>query len=278
VTFDYVANFPISEDRLPQRLRTLLEPVSLDPRQKVEVACIYEHDPYGADAEHVHLQTAVVQDDSDSPIGVINEAGQGVVEYSVPAGGKGCASDFSPTLSGHDYIVAAWGSGSFFSFNLAEKVWMTLGLTPRCVGNNHQRVIYDDLGLPEFGVVDGEISNEYFWQPNRNISWKMSNEYLRRYLWLRGARGVRTFFYQKQFPRESKIRDLLGETNHVVLKPEDGPQWYTLDIREHNDGLLVQLWASVGAITRELCGDLHPILSRFHRIIALPVDPARPLN
>ena len=56
MAFDYVTNFPIPEALLPARLRTLLEPVSLDPQQRVEVSCLFEQDPYGADAEHVHLQ------------------------------------------------------------------------------------------------------------------------------------------------------------------------------------------------------------------------------
>ena len=214
---------------------------------------MFEQDPYGTEAEHVHMQTAVILDESDSPIGVLNDAGHGVVEYSVPAGGKGCVADYSPSLSGHDYIVAAWGNGSFYSFNLAEKVWMTLGLTARCVGNEKQRLVYDDLGLPEFGVAQGGISNEYYWQATRNISWTMSNEYLRKYLWLRGARGVRVFFYQTLFREDPQLRELMGDSSHVVLKPEDGAHWYTLDIREHKGGLLVQIWASVESVTCEIC-------------------------
>ena len=214
---------------------------------------MFEQDPYGTEAEHVHMQTAVILDESDSPIGVLNDAGHGVVEYSVPAGGKGCVADHSPSLSGHDYIVAAWGNGSFYSFNLAEKVWMTLGLTPRCVGNEKQRLVYDDLGLPEFGVAQGGISNEYYWQATRNISWTMSNEYLRKYLWLRGARGVRVFFYQTLFREDPQLRELVRDSSHIVLKPEDGAHWYTLDIREHKGGLLVQIWASVASVTCELC-------------------------
>ena len=126
MALDYLASFPIPEALLPARLRALLEPVSLDPRQKVEVACLFEQDPYGADAEHDHLLMAVVPDDSDTPIGVLDEAGQGVVEYSVPAGGKGCVASLTPSISGYDYIVAAWGGSSFYSFNLAEKVSVTI--------------------------------------------------------------------------------------------------------------------------------------------------------
>ena len=175
--FDYIGAFPIPVAILPKKLRDLLEPVSFDPQQRVEVASLFESDPHGPNVEHLHFQTAVIIDDGDEPIDVLDEGGQGVVEFSVPIDRKECASKFVPSISGQDYIIASWGDGSFYSFHLAEKVWMTLGLTPRCVGNEHQRLIYDDLGLPEFGVVEGEISSEYYSESKRNISWKMSNEY-----------------------------------------------------------------------------------------------------
>lgn len=251
--FDYVAAFPIPAAILPTRLRSLLEPIGLNPLQRVEVACLYESDPHGLNVEHVHLQTAVILDEGNEPLEVMDEAGQGVVEFSVPAGGKGCAAEFSPSITGHDYIVAAWGSSSFYTFHLAEKVWMTLGLTPRCVGNNHQRLIYDDLGIPEFSVVEGEISSEHYWQSNRNVSWKISNEHLRKYLWLRGARAVRAFYYETLLPDQKVMRDLMCGSTHIELKPVEGPAWYCLDIREHKSGLLIQVWASVTAATCELC-------------------------
>jgi len=176
------------------------------------------------------------------------------VEYSVPAGDeRGCSANFFSSISGHDYIVAAWGDGSFYTFNLAEKVWMTLGLTSRCVGNDQQRLVYDDLELPEFGVAEGEVSSEYHWSLKRTVSWRMSNEYLRRYLWLRGARGVRVFYYSVLLPDVSEIRAIMGGEPHVFRKPTDGVAWYELDIREHNGRLLLQLWASVEAVMPELC-------------------------
>lgn len=64
---------------------------------------------------------------------------------------------------------------------------MALGLPPRCVGNQHQRLVFDDFGLPEFGVAEADVSSEYHWSLKRPVSWRMSNEYLRRYLWLLGA-------------------------------------------------------------------------------------------
>lgn len=252
--FDYLAEFPIPVHVMPPRLRGLLEPVGLTPSQFVEVASMQESDPHGEQAEHLHLLMAVVPGLDDGPIEVLSEAGDGVVEYSVPAGDeRGCSADFSPSISGHDYIVAAWGDGSFYTFNLAEKVWMTLGQTPRCVGNDQQRLVYDDLGLPEFGVAEGEVSSDYHWNLKRTVSWRMSNEYLRRYLWLRGARGVRVFYYSVQLPDVPEVRAIMGGESHVDRKPTEGVAWYELDIREHKGGLLLQLWASVEAVMPELC-------------------------
>lgn len=252
--FDYLEAFPIPAHVLPPRLRGLLEPVGLSPSQVVEVAAMQESDPYGKQAEHLHLLMAVVPGVDDGPIEVLSEAGYGVVEYSVPVGDvRGCSTDFSPSISDYDYIVAAWGNGSFYTFNLAEKVWMTLGLTPRCVGNDQQRLVYDDLGVPEFGVAEGEVSSEYHSNLKRSVSWRMSNEYLRRYLWLRGARGVRIFYYSAQLQDVQEVRAFMGGETHVSRKPAEGAAWYELDIREHEGGLLLQLWASVEAVMPELC-------------------------
>jgi hypothetical protein len=251
---DYSAAFPIPSHVLPPRLRSLLEPVGLSPRESVEVARKLESDPHGPQAEHLHLLMAVVPGAEGELIPVLRESRHGVVAHSVPYGDRfGCSARFSPSISGHDYIVAAWGDGSFYTFNLAEKVGMALGLTPRCVGNDQQRIIYDDLSLPEFGVAEGEVSSDYYWRLKRNVSWRMSNEYLRRYLWLRGARGVRVFFYQAQLPDTPELRVLMEGARHLDRAPEDGVAWYELDLREHKGGLLLQVWASVEAVMPQLC-------------------------
>ena len=254
---DYLADFPIPAALLPQRLQDLLAPVGLSARQQVEVACHDEVDPHGENSEHVHLLMAVVAEDGDGPLPVLDEAGNGVVEHSVPMGDrKACIREFSPSLSGHDYVVASWGDGSFYTFNLAEKVWMALGLTPRCVGSEAQRMIYDDLGLPEFGAAQGEVSSEYQWTLKRKVSWKMTNEYLRRYLWMRGARGVRAFYYETQLQDLPELRALMGGDAHVELEPNEGVIWYQVELQEHRHGLLLQVWASVEAVSCELCPEL----------------------
>ncbi|MCS6159848.1 hypothetical protein [Shewanella baltica] len=252
--FDYLAAFPIPEESLPPKLRELLTPVGLSANIRVEVAAMKETDQYGPNAEHLHLQMAVVSGIESQPIENMREAADGVVQFSIPIDDHiGCASSFSPSISGHDYIVAAWGNSSFYSYNLSEKVWMTLGLSPRCVGNDEQRLVYDDLSLPEFDVADGDISTNYQSSLKKNVCWRMSNEYLRRYLWLRGARGVRVFYYQIQLEDTPQIREIMNGKTHVVLHPTEGVDWYELDISEHNNRLLLQLWASVEAVMPERC-------------------------
>lgn len=222
------------------------------PSQSVEVTTRYQFDLHGPNREYVHMTMALIPDDHGIVPPLLRESDTGLVAHSVPmADNKGSCRNFVPSVSGHDYIIASWGDSSFYSFNLAEKVWMALGLTPRCVGNDSQRVIYDDLSLPELAVAEGEISNEYYWKPKRNISWTISNEYLRRYLWMRNAIAARVFHYQVLVQDEIRIRKLMNGSRHVQLKPKDG--WYELDIREHNNALLLQIWATVTAALPELC-------------------------
>ncbi len=234
------------------RLRALLSPVGLDPLEQVEVTSDLVFDHHGPNAEFVHMLLAVVPESINSPVPIFDEAGDGVVSFSEPVlGDKGSSEDFSPSMSGYDYIVASWGDGSHYTYNLAEKVWMALGLTPRCLGNEKQCLVYDDLGIPEFAIAEGEVSREYHFDSSRNVTWRMSNAHLRKYLWLRGARGVRTFFYQAQLPDDPGLRQLMKGTQHVDIKPDPG--WYEIDIRENDGGLLLQVWASVDAVSCELC-------------------------
>lgn len=251
-TIDYIADFPIPAAILSARLRSLLEPIGTDPAERVEITADLEFDHHGPNEEFVHMIMAAVHESVPSPLPVFDESGDGVVAFSVPVlEGKGDSQDFAPSISGHDFIVASWGDGSYYTYNLADKVWMALGLTPRCLGNDDQRLVYDDLGVPEFGVSEGEVSREYHFTSSRNVSWRMSNEYLRKYLWVRGARGVRAFFYQARYPDGPELRALMAGLPHVDIKPDNG--WYEIDIREHQGSLLLQVWATVDAVSCELC-------------------------
>ena len=246
-----MTQFPIPDTQLPPRLRSLLEPVDSDPQRRVEVASRYDADQYGPDREYLHMVMALVPKPRLSLLGIPREARNAVVSFSTPVvSEQGGLAEFTPSVSGLDYIVASWGDGYFYSYNLAEKVWMALGLSPRCLGGDLQKVIFDDLSLPEFGVVEGEISTEHYFSSKRNVCWTMSNEYLRRYLWMRGAYGVRVFFYEALLPDCPDLRSVMEGEAHAHLKPDGG--WYELDIREHKGKLLIQLWASVVAVAPEL--------------------------
>lgn len=255
MTIDYINQFPIPETILPQRLRGLLEPVGDDPALKVEVTTRREKDPYGSSREHVHMIMAAVPETAVAALGVVDETSNGVASFSVPVvDHKGGLAAFAPSISGHDYIVASWGDGSFYSYALAEKIWMSLGLSPRVLGGEQQRIVYDDLSIPEFGVAEGETSTQYYFSAQRDVCWRMSNEYLRRYLWMRGMHGVRVFFYEALMPDSPELRGVMGGQSHVYLAPQGG--WYQLDVREFKGALLVQVWASVAAVTPNLCPEL----------------------
>ncbi|WP_028237970.1 hypothetical protein [Stutzerimonas azotifigens] len=247
---DYLAAFPVPAHLLPERLRLLLQPIGTDPALRVEVSCFTEDAPSEPKREAVFMLMAVVPGDSHSAVPILSSE-QGQVAYSTPIlREKGSERGFSPSVSGYDYIVASWGDGSFYTYHLAEKVWMTLGLTPRCFGNEQQRLVYDDLGLPEFGVAEGEISAQYYFTASRQIQWFMSNEYLRKYLWLRGGRGVRQLYYKVMLQDVPELREWMNGRQFVELGASGG--WLEGDIREERDGFLLQVWATVEAISCEL--------------------------
>lgn len=246
-----IDEFPIPVAILPLRLRALLEPVGNEPTLRVEVSTRWEMDRHGPDREYVHMIMAAVPEGTLSSLGVVREADDGVVYFSVPyIEHQGDLTEFAPSISGNDYIVASWGNGSFYSYALAEKVWMALGLSSRTLGGTEQRIIYDDLSLPSFGVAKGEVTTQYHFTSQRNVQWLMSNEYLRRYLWMRGKFGVRVFFYEAYLPDSHDLRSLMAGQRQILLEPDGG--WYRLGIREFKEGLLLQVWASVVAATPEL--------------------------
>ena len=79
----------------------------------------------------------------------------------------------------------------------------------------------------------------------------MSNEYLRRYLWIRGTYGVRVFYYETLMPDGLELRALMAGEAHVQLGTDD--DWYKVVILEHLGSLLVRVWGAVVAISPELC-------------------------
>lgn len=250
---DYLATFPVPQQLLPEKLRRLLSPIGLDPQERVEISALLEDkDVNGAREEVLHLVMAAVPEAAVDTLETLEADGDGVVAYSVPVlREKGNCAEFAPSVAGHDYIVASWGDGSFYSYSLAEKIWMALGLTASCIGNSEQRLVYDDLGLPEFGVAEGELSATYYWEVSRNVIWRMSNEYLRKYLWMRGAVGVRSFYYSAVLPATPDLVALMADKEYFDLKAEGN--WCHGDIQKTERGLHLQVWGTVAAVSCELC-------------------------
>lgn len=249
---NYLDDFPLSNSLIPARLKQLLTPVDVNnPKSHVPVAEHFEHDLSGDDRECLLFQMAAVQKEDISSISAADYQHGGVVSFSTPdVTVNGGISDFTPSISGHEYIVASQGGGSFFTFNLAEEVWMALGLTPRSIGGEHQKLIFDDLALPDLNIASGEVSNEYYWSPKRDVKWTMRKDYLRQYLWMRGAIGTSVFFYEKLLQDSRDIRTLMKGKTHY--RDEIKGNWYELDLREHRGQILMQTWGVVQTVSSEL--------------------------
>ena len=107
---DYLTAFPVPAHLLPERLRLLLQPIGTDPAIRVEVSCFTEDAVSEPKNEAVLMLMAVVPDDGLNAIPVLH-SDQGQVAYSTPiVRDKGSERAFSPSVNGHDYIVASWGN------------------------------------------------------------------------------------------------------------------------------------------------------------------------
>ena len=56
----------------------------------------------------------------------------------------------------------------------------------------------------------------------------MSNEYLPRYLWMRGAYAIRVFFFEALLPDGPELRAVMAGDTHVRLGIDS--DWYVLDV------------------------------------------------
>jgi len=245
--------FPIPESLLPLALKRLLanEPQSETAKQ-VLVAERFEKEAYGLGYEAYHMLMAAVRSERAASFGVPSESSDGVVSYSTPdIREKGGARGFKPSVSEEEYIVAAWGSGHYYGFHLSDKVWMTLGLSPRSIGGTHQQLIYDDLQLPLLNIAKGHVSNEYYWTQRGNVQWTMRNDYLRRYLWMNDYVGIRVFFYEANLRDTPEWQSFRTKIKDDELSPKGA--WYNCRILDEKNGLRLQVWAAPIVVESNLC-------------------------
>ena len=251
---DYINQFPLPMSCVPLTLKSLLSQESIDiPDSKINVTTQFEKNQYKNGYEHLHMLMACVPEKDLQSLKVLPESIEGTVKSSTPICDEVGGIYIKITVSGYDYIVASWGDGARYSYNLAEKVWMTLGLSPRVVGNDEQKIIYDDLSLPIIGVSEGDVASEFEFNLKRDVYWTMRNDYLRKYLWMTGCYGVRVFFYEAYIDDSSEVRQLINGNNHYNEIIGNG--WGELDIREVDGKILLQLWASVVAVSPVLCSE-----------------------
>ena len=252
---DYINEFPLPMSCVPLTLKSLLSQESVDiSDSKINVTTRFEKNQYTNGYEHLQMLMACVPEKDVQSLKVLPESVEGTVKSSTPicdeAGG---IYPIQTNVSGYDYIVASWGDGARYSHNLAEKVWMTLGLSPRVIGNDEQKIIYDDLSLPIIGVSEGDVASEFEFNLKRDVYWTMRNDYLRKYLWMTGCYGVRVFFYEAYLDDGAEVQQLLNGDSYYNKVIGNG--WGELDIREIDGKLLLQLWASVIAISPVLCNE-----------------------
>lgn len=252
--FDYISKLPLPVEQIPQGLKDLLfVEDNSNPQRDVIVTHRYERNKNKDDYDYTHMIMAVVPEDDVAKLSVLRESTEGVVTYSTPyCTEKGKAWGIDISISGYGYIVASWGSGSHYSFFLSEDVWMKLGLKPRLIGDDEQKVIFDEVASPSYGVAQGNVSSEYYFKSNKDVKWTMRNDYLRKYLWMKGCVGVKVFYFEAFIERTKEVLGLLSGSNHFVFKLP----WIDLDIVDHGDRIILQAWGTVQSVQPVLCVEL----------------------
>ncbi|HBQ6351268.1 hypothetical protein M4B95_04765 [Klebsiella pneumoniae] len=249
---DYISEIPLPVDQIPQGLKDLLfVEDNSNPQRDITVTHRYERNIHQDDYEYTHMIMAVVPEDDVTKLNVLRESSEGVVTYSTPhCTEKGGARGIDISISGYGYIVASWGSNAHYSFFLAEDVWMKLGLKPRLIGDDEQKVIFDEVASPSYGVAQGDVSSEYYFKSKKDVKWTMRNEFLRKYLWMKGCIGVKVFFFEAYIERTKEVLGLLSGSNHFVLNLP----WIDFEIVDHGNRVILQAWGTVQSVLPELCG------------------------
>src|SRR5699024_5665180 len=79
------------------------------------------------------------------------------------------------------------------------------------------------------------------------------NDYLRKYLWMIGCYGVRSFNYEAYIEDSPAVRALLAGQDFYNSTIGNG--WADICLRENQGRLLLQVHASVIAVTPDLCAE-----------------------
>lgn len=269
---NYIDNLPLPNHLIPSRLKELLSPIDDSPLNNIEVACAYNTTFSSVPSSEIFCDMTTITVPLDKidnlPLLCLNN---GVVSTGPDNDSEGMC-DGNYTIGGYYSLISSWGNGSFFTYNLSDRFWMTLGLTPRC--HNDDKISWDDISNDETDIAFGELSTEYSYEYKRSISWKIRNDYLRKYLWHLGHAAVRVFYYEQNFPRTKELERIIGKNGY--FKDINNNNWYDFRLFVHQDfpdKICLQVDASVVVALPELCPektlediiwpDLHRSITRY---------------
>nr|QIM10407.1 hypothetical protein PlAlph_2990 [uncultured Alphaproteobacteria bacterium] len=249
---NYIDDLPFPNHLIPSKLKELLSPIDASPLNNIEVACSYEITSPSVLSREIRYDMTTVTVPLDKinnmPLLYLNH---GVVSTGPDNDSEGMC-DGNYTIGGYHSLISSWGNDSIFTYNLSDRFWMTLGLTPRC--HNNDTMSWDDISNDEVDIAFGELSTEYSYGLKRNVSWKIRNDYLRKYLWHLGHAAVRVFYYEHDFPRTKELEEIIGENGY--FKDIDNNKWYDFRLFVHPgfpDKICLQVDASVVVALPELC-------------------------
>ena len=248
---NYLGELPIPNSLISPKLKELLSPIDDTPANNIEIACAYDITSPVAPTHEVFCNMTTVTVPLDKidnlPLLYLNH---GVVSTGPDNDSEGMC-DGNYTICGYYSLISSWGNDYLFTYNLSDRVWMTLGLTPRCHKND--TMSWDDINNDEADIAFGEVSTEYHYELKRNVSWKMRNDYLRKYLWHLGHAAVRVFYYEQHFPRTKELEKIIGKKG--CLKGTKN-KWCDFGLFVHPgfpDKICLQIDASVIIAFPELC-------------------------
>ena len=245
---NYIDDLPLPNHLIPSKLKELLSPIDASPFNNIEVACAYETMPFREIFCDMTTVTVPLDKIDNLPLLYLNH---GVVSTGPDNDSEGMC-DANYTIGSYYSLISSWGNGSLFTYNLSDRFWMTLGLTPRCHSND--TISWDDISNDETDIAFGELSTEYCYEYKRNVSWKIRNDYLRKYLWHLGHVAVRVFYYEQDLPRTKELEEIIGRNGYFT--DINNNKWYDFRLFVHPsfpDKICLQVDASVIAALPELC-------------------------
>lgn len=139
---NYIDEFPLPNHLIPENLKELLALIDNTSSDYINAACAYNTISQTVPHHEIFCDMTTVTVPLDKienmPLLYLNH---GVVSTGPDNDSEGMC-DGNYTIGGFYSLISSWGNGSLFTYNLSDKVWMTLGLTPCCHNDNSIRYMW----------------------------------------------------------------------------------------------------------------------------------------